>query len=154
LLVATRRLFSWNFEFRDDGRIVGQMQAGLSRERADLDLDDGTYSLYRDQVIGGDYIMDRGGRTFARASKPLWWRSNLDVTLRERSVALRRPFFLSRRFGVFERDRQVGSISPGVFMGGARIELPKAWPLADRIFLFWLCSLMWRRQPDWMIQIS
>ena len=43
---------------------------------------------------------------------------------------------------------------PGWLTGRAKIDLPPDWTLLDRVFLFWLCSLMWRRQPDWMIQIT
>jgi len=39
-------------------------------------------------------------------------------------------------------------------MGGAKIDLPHDWTVLDRAFLFWLCALMWRRMPDWMIQIT
>jgi hypothetical protein len=147
-------LFSWNFELLENGTTVGTVEASAWRETAQVDLAEGTYSFYRDQVFGGDYILDQHGTTLARATKPKWWKSDLDVELFKRSAKLRRPFFLSRRFGVFEHGRQVGSISPAAFTGRAKIDLPEDWTLIDRVFLFWLCSLMWRRQPDWMIQIS
>ena len=54
MLVAVRRLFSMNCQFREDGKVVGEMERSLWRETAELELDDGSYSLYRDQVIGGD----------------------------------------------------------------------------------------------------
>jgi len=154
LLVAVRRAFSWNFQLVENGTVAGQMEASLWRERAEVDLDDGRYSFYRDQVVGGDYLMDRKGQTLARASKPKWWRSNLDVELFKRSVKLRKPSIFMRRFGVFEGGRRVGTITSGAFTGRAKIDLPPDWTLVDRAFLFWLCSLMWRRQPDWMIQIT
>jgi hypothetical protein len=124
------------------------------RETAELDLDDGRYSFYRDQVIGGDYVIEHKGQILARASKPKWWRSNLDVELIQRSVKLRRPSILMRRFGVFEGGKRVGTIYPGWFTGRSEIDLPPDWTVLDRAFLFWLCSLMWRRQPDWMIQVG
>jgi hypothetical protein len=124
------------------------------RETAELDLDDGRYSFYRDQVIGGDYVIERKGQILARATKPKWWRSNLHVELFKRSVKLRRPSILRRRFAVFAGGRRVGIINPGWLTGRAKIDLRPDWTLLDRVFLFWLCSLMWRRQPDWMIQIT
>jgi len=155
LLVAVRPLFSPTYlQFREDDKRVGDMERSLWRETAELDLDDGRYSFYRDRVIGGDYVIEHKGQILARATKPKWWRSNLDVELFKRSVKLRRPFILSRRFGVFERDRQVGTIYPAWLTGRAKIDLPEDWTVLDRAFLFWLCSLMWKRQPDWMIQIT
>jgi hypothetical protein len=155
VLVAVRPLFSLTyFQFRENGKIVGEMERSLWRETAELDLDDGRYSFYRNQVIGGDYVLERKGQILARATKPSWWRSNLDVELFKRSVKLRRPSIFMRRFGVLEGGRQVGIIKPGWLTGRIKIDLPPDWTVLDRVFLFWLCSLMWRRQPDWMIQIT
>ena len=154
MLVAVRRLFSMNCQFREDGKVVAEMERSLWRETAELELDDGSYSLYRDQVIGGDYMLERKGQIIARASKTSWWRSDLDVELFKRSAKLRRPSIFTRRFAVFERGRQVGTIRPGWLTGNANIDVPPDWTLLDRVFLFWLCSLMWRRQPDWMLQIK
>jgi hypothetical protein len=155
LLVAVRPVFSVTyFQFREAGKVVGEMERSLWRETAELELDDGAYSFYRDQVIGGDYVLERKGQILARATRPSWWRSDLDVELFKRSVKLRRPSILRRRFGVFERGRRVGTINPAWLTGRAKIDLPPDWTLLDRVFLFWLCSLMWRRQPNWMLQIN
>ena len=155
MLVAVRPLFSVTyFQFREDGKVVGEMDRSLWRETAEVELNDGTYRFYRDQVIGGDYVFDHKGQILARASRPSWWRSNLDVELFKRSVKLRRPSIFRRRSAVFEGGRRVGVINPGWITGRAKIDLPADWTVLDRAFLFWLCSLMWRRQPDWMIQIT
>jgi hypothetical protein len=147
-------LFSWNFTFREDGHVVGEMEASRWRETAELDLDDGRYSFYRDQIIGGDYVIDHKGQTIARATRPSRWRSSLDVELFKRSVKLRRPSIFMRRFAVIDNGRRVGIISPGWTMRPAKIDLPRDWTVLDRAFLFWLCVLLWRRMPDWMIQIN
>ena len=153
MLVAVRSLFSWNFRFVEDGNVVGELEGSQWREIAELDLNDGRYSFYRDQVIGGDYVIDHKGRTLARASRPSRWRSHLDVELFKRSVKLRRPSIFMRRFAVIEHGRRVGTIYPSWFTSRGKIDLPPDWTALDRIFLWWLCSLMWRRQPDWMPQI-
>ena len=154
MLVAVRMLFSWNFQFRENGKIVGEMNRSLLREAAEVDLADGRYSFYRDQVIGGDYVIEHKGQILARATRPKWWRSNLDVELFKRSVKLRRPSIFMRRYGAFEGGRRVGTIHPAWLIGRGKIDLPSDWTVLDRVFLFWLCSLMWKRQPDWLIQIS
>jgi len=63
LLVAVRKVFSWNFQFLENGNVVGEMEASLWRETAELELDDGTYGFYRDQVIGGDYLLEHKGKS-------------------------------------------------------------------------------------------
>ena len=154
MLVAVRRLFSWNFQFVENGKVVGEMERSLWRETAELELDDGTYSFYRDQVIGGDYVLERKGQILARATRPKWWRSNLDVELFKRSVKLQRRSIFMRRFAAFEHGGRVGIIHPAWLTGRAKIDLPPDWTVLDRAFLFWLCSLMWRRQPQWIIQLT
>jgi hypothetical protein len=47
LLVAVRMLFSWNFQFRENGKIVGEMNRSLLCEAAEVDLDEGRYSFRR-----------------------------------------------------------------------------------------------------------
>ena len=133
--------------------MVGQLNGSWLRETAELDLGDESYSFYRDQIVGGDYVIDHHGQTLARATKLKWYRADLDVELFKRAVKLRRPFVFSRRFGVFEGNMRVGTIYPA-WLTGSRIDLPSDWTLLDRAFLFWLCTLMWRRQPDFLIQIS
>ena len=155
MLVAVRPLFSvTHLQFVDDGNVVGEMERSMWRETAELDLADGRYSFYRDQVIGGNYLIEHNGQILARASKPSWWRSNLDVELFKRSVKLRRPSMFRLRFAAFEGGRRIGIIHPGWISGRAKIDLPSDWTVLDRAFLFWLCSLMWKRMPDWMIQIG
>src|SRR5258706_1027524 len=89
------------------------MNRSLLRETAEVDLDDGPYSFYRDQVIGGDHVIEHKGQILARATKPKWWRSNLDVELFKRSVQLRRPSVFMRRFAL--RGRQAGrNDTPGL----------------------------------------
>jgi len=50
---------------------------------------------------------------------------------------------------LFDGDRQIGTISPhGFFTKRADIDLPGEWPLANRIFIFWLVFLMWKRESQ------
>ena len=154
MLEAVAQSFTTNLQFRQDGKVVGEMDRALVRETARVDLDDGTYSFYRDQVFAGDYILDGKGQTLARASKPMWWKADIDVELSRGSVKLRKTSIAFRRFAVLEGGNQIGMISPTLVSGGAKIDLPPDWPLVDRIFLFWLCSLMWKWQPDFIPQIK
>jgi hypothetical protein len=52
-----------------------------------------------------------------------------------------RPLFSVTSFSFVEDGKVVG-------------EMERSLLRVDRAFLFWLCSLMWRRQPDWLIQIT
>ena len=153
LLEVVPKTFSVNLDIREDGKAVGELERALVRETARLDLEDRSYSFYRDQLFGGDYILDHKGQSIARATKPMWWKADIDVELGKRSVKLRKTSLVLRRFAVIEDGRQVGTISP-TWLSGAKIDLPSDWMLAERIFLFWLCALMWTRQPDFIPQIK
>ena len=63
LLEACPVSFSINLHFREDGKDVGDMDRALVRESARVDLDDGSYSFYRDGLVDGDYLLDGQGRT-------------------------------------------------------------------------------------------
>ncbi len=55
----------------------------------------------------------------------------------------------NRRFGLFDRDKQIGGIYPlGLFSRRANIDLPTEWPLPTKAFLFWLALLMWKQEQS------
>jgi hypothetical protein len=81
-------------------------------------------------------VIEHKGQTLARATKPKWWRSNLDIELFKRSVKLPRPNILRRRFEVFEGGRQVESFTPGWITGRAKIDLPPDWVCSTALFSF------------------
>jgi hypothetical protein len=98
-------------------------------------------------LFSGDWIIERSGKAVARATKPSALQNRFEVALPNRMVVLRRLSLFTRRFGVFDGETQIGTISPqGIFTRRATVDLPADWPLAIRAFLFWLVFLMWKRQ--------
>jgi hypothetical protein len=95
-------------------------------------------TAFNDQVIGGNYVIECKRQILARATKPKWWRSNLDVELFKRRVKLRSANIFRRSFAVFEGGRRVGIIDLGWLTGRAKIDLPPDWTVLDRAFRFWL----------------
>ena len=141
--------FSTRFVLRDDGKLVGELDSSMWRESAQLELGEGSYLLYREGLWSGEFIMERNGQVVARAVKPSMWLYNFDVAFGSRTVALRRLSVWRRRFGVFESDKQAGSIYPvGMMTRRANVELPAGWPVVEKSFLFWLAFLMWKRQSQ------
>ena len=136
LLVAVRPLFSpTQFQFVENGKVVGDMERSLWRETAELDLDDGRYSFYRDQVIGGDYVLEHTRQIRTRASGPSWWRSNLG----RRSCSKRRPGCADRPSsdalrGVRRTGRRGAFVNPGWITGRAKTDLPRPGPFSTALF--------------------
>ena len=140
-------LFARNFRILVEQKLIGEVDASLWRERARLELQDGTYELFREGTFGGDFFLTRDGKVVARATKPSAFRSTFDVGINGQHVVLRKLSAFKRRFGVFQDGRQIGSIYPqGIITRRSTIDLPAEWPLSGRVFLFWLVYLMWKRQ--------
>ncbi len=141
-------LFCTNFRLQQDDRLVGEVDPSIWRDTARLELEDGSYELYRERFCAGDFLLEQDGRVIARASKPSVFKCRFEVELpNRRGVVLRKLSPWNRRFGLFDGENQIGSVYPlGLFARRTQIDLPSDWPLATRSFLFWLAFLMWKRQ--------
>ena len=139
-------VLSSNFRLEQESKLVGELDPSIWRCKATLELEDGTYTLYRESAFGGDYLMERNGNIVARAVKISMLRDKFAVQVGTRSLELKKISWKSRNFGLFDGDRQIGIIAPqGFFSKRSNIDLPQEWPLASRVFMFWLALLMWKR---------
>ena len=139
-------LFSTNFRLEQESQLVGELDPSIWRCKATLELEEGTYNLYREKFLGGDYLLERNGNIVARAVKLSVLREKYAIQVGNRTIELRKTGWASRKFGLFDGDRQIGTISPkGTFSKRAEIDLPVEWPLASRIFMFWLVLLVWKQ---------
>lgn len=142
-------MFSGNFRLEQENKLVGELDPSIWRCKATLELEDGTYSLYREKLLGGDYLLEHNGTIVARASKLSVFRDKFAVQVGNQLVELRKLRWTTRKFGLFDGDTQLGGIYPkGMFSKRANIDLPKEWPLANRVFMFWLAFLMWKRDSQ------
>jgi len=142
-------IFSTNFRLQQQNQLLGEIETSIWREKAQLELQDGTYQLYREALYSGDFMLEHNGKVVARASKPSALQNRFEVELPNRKLVLRKLSLWNRRFGLFEGEKQVGGIYPlGIFTRRSNIDLPPEWALAQRIFLFWLAFLIWKRQSQ------
>ncbi len=140
-------LFGMNFRLQQQNQLVGEVNNSSWRERARLELEEGSYELHRERFCAGDFLLERDGKVIARASKPSAFKCRFEVELPNRRVVLRKISPWRLRFGLFEGENQIGSVySLGWFTRRIQIDLPADWPLAIRSFLFWLVFLMLKRQ--------
>ncbi|MFN2637950.1 MAG: hypothetical protein ABR585_13070 [Gemmatimonadaceae bacterium] len=139
--------FSTTFRLQQQGKLFGELESSILTERGVAELEDGTYELYREGLFSGDYVLEKSGKAVARATKPSALQNRFELELPTGRFVLRRLSILNRRYGLFDGETQIGTIFPqGLFTRRASIDLPSAWPLATRMFVFWLVFLMWRRQ--------
>jgi len=140
-------LFSKNIRLQQKNELVGEVDVSVWREEARLELQEGTYELRREGFGSGDFLLEQDGKIVARATKPSIFQCSFEVDLPTRHVTLRKLSVWNRRFGLFEGERQIGSVYPqGIFTKRSSIDLPADWPLANRAFVFWLAFLVWKRQ--------
>ena len=142
-------IFSTNFRLEQDKKLVGELDPSAWRCKATLELEEGTYSLYREKLLGGDYLMERNGNVVARAAKVSILHNRFAVQVGTQTLELKKLGWASRKFGLFDGDRQIGIIYPqGYVTKRANIDLPEEWPLASRVFMFWLAFLNWKQQSQ------
>jgi hypothetical protein len=144
-----KNFFSTSFRLQQRNELLGEVDSSIWREKARLELEDGTYETYRESRWGGDFFLEHDGKIVARATKPSSLRNSFDVEVGGRSMVLRQLSIWTRRFGLFDGDKQIGGIYPqGIFTRRANIDLPSDLPLPTRVFLFWLVCLIWKRQSQ------
>jgi hypothetical protein len=140
-------IFSSNFRLQQNDNLLGEVEASIWRDRAVLEIGEGTYQLYREGQFSGDFVLEHNGNVVARARKPSLFRNQFEVELPNQLLLLRKLTPLSRRFGLFDGERQLGSVYPlGIFTRRSNIDLPSDWPLPIRAFVFWLAFIIWKRQ--------
>lgn len=147
LAAITTNIFPRNFRLEQENQLLGEFNASIWRDKARLELEDGTYELYREGQYKGDFVVERDGKIVARATKPSAFRGRFEVEVSGRRLVLRRPSAWYRRFSLFDGEKEIGTIQPiGLLRRRTNIDLPDDWPLATRVFLFWLAFIMWRRE--------
>ena len=139
--------FSSSIRIQQQNELVGEVQVSPWREKARLELQEGTYDLHREGFWSGDFLLEQDGKVLARATKSGVFQCNFEVDLPTRHVTLRKLSMWNRRFGLFDGEKQIGSVYPqGVFTKRSSIDLPADWPLSNRVFVFWLAFVIWKRE--------
>lgn len=140
-------ILSTNFRLQQQNQLLGEVDVSILREKARIELEDGTYELYRERQFSGDFVLEHNGKIVARATKPSALQNRFEVELPDRRLVLRKVSIWNRRFELFDGEKQIGSIYPlGIFTRRSNIDLPDDWPLAIRVFLFWLAFIIWKRR--------
>lgn len=139
-------IFNIKFLLRQQNQLLGEFDTSFWRFKGQLELEEGTYQLYREGWLSGDFLLELNGKVVARASKPSAFQNRFEVELPNRRVVLRKPSPYNRRVIVLDGEREIGSIYPlGVITRRTNIDLPGDWPLPIQVFLFWLVFTLWKR---------
>ena len=149
LEASPKHLLSNDYVLRSSGATLAVLDVSRWRERAEFELDGFTWTLVRERLFGGRFVLQRGADVVARATKPSVFRDRFEVEFGQVAFTLRKPTPFTRRFGVFEGERQVGEIAPASFFSRRVIvDLPSDWPPAVHVYVFWLVLLIWNREKN------
>jgi len=139
---------SWDFTAFDGSHAVADFDISSWREKAILTVQGDQYSVYREGMMTGDFILQSvAGQELARAEKPSAFRRCFVIRHAGSSYTLRATSM--RQLTLFDGSREIGSISPdGFFTRRATVDLPDALPLPVRMFITWLAIILWKRDSD------
>ena len=141
-----KHLFSWGFDLFVDGVFLTTMDMGWFHEGGFFSWQDTQYRLGREGFRSGEFFLEANGELTAHATKlsPFLRRFVIAVQSREMEFSAASPFV--RAFKLVEEGSIIGSIRPKhPFTRECSIDLPDDLSIPERVFIFWLAVLMWRR---------
>ena len=147
--IIPKAWYSWDFNVVSGDRTLATLDLSCWREKADVLIEDVTHRVFREGVMSGDFVLERGGQVLARATKPSAFRNAFIVTYHGKSYMLRRPSAWRRAFVLLDDERQIGSVSPdSAWTRQATADLPRDWPMPIKAFIIWLVIILWKRDAE------
>ncbi len=144
-----RSLFSNDYLIYDDSRLIGLIDVSGLREAAGFEVDGVHYQLAREGRFSGEFLLIADGAVLARASKPSALRSTFELQLGGRYFRLQKLSAWRSAFGLFEHGELIGAVQrEGWMTRRTRVDLPREWPAAAQIFVFWLGLVIWNREAS------
>lgn len=150
MLTATpRHWFSWDYTLTRDAHHLADLDISWWREKGTLTVDGQPYSVYRERLLSGRFILESNGAVLASAHKPSSLRRRLLIEHAGRQYELKPRDMFTRTFELREGSTVIGSLSAkGVFTRRMNVDLPETLPLAVRVFVTWLTVVLWKRDSD------
>ena len=137
--------FGWRFNLYLAEQLLGTLYMSWCKQRGRFVLNETKYSLSRERLWSGDFLLAAGQRILARATKQRSVRRFIvGVTGRELTLEAASPF--TGRFRLVEHGSVVGGVARDhLFARKCTLDFPEDMSVPVQIFLFWLVALMWRR---------
>jgi hypothetical protein len=147
LAIVPERWFSWDVSVIKSGRTLAALDLSTWRERAEIRIGDVTHHVFRERLMGGDFVIEAGGRELARAAKPSAFRNTFVVSYAGRDYTLRKASVWRREFELTDGERRIGTIAPeSRWTRRATADLPPDWPAPITAFVIWLVIILWKRE--------
>jgi hypothetical protein len=115
LRAVTRGIFSWDFTIFQEERAIADIDMSMWRESAALKVGGQVYSVYRESMLEGTFVLRPGDLILARAQKG--FTRTFDIDVAGRHMELKALSLWTREFGVFENNALVGRIGTSSWLG-------------------------------------
>lgn len=146
LLAKPSHIASRTFEIRDADRQIGRLCIGWFLDDGSITLRGQELRLRRRGLFSGSFEVASAGNVIATATKPSALRNRFEIEFGKVNVVLERAGLVSRSFLIRRGNAVLGRISPAHALSRrAAIDLPRDWPPALQLFLFWLVLIIWKR---------
>ena len=146
--IVPKAWYSWDFNVMSGDRTIAALDLSSWRERGEIMVGDVTHRVFRESALG-DFIIERGDRELARATKPSAFRHTFVVHYNGRDYTLLKPSIWRRAFALMDDDSQIGTVAPESLWGRrATADLPPDWPMPIKAFVIWLAIILWKRDAN------
>ncbi len=133
------RWYRWDHVILDGTREVTVLRLSAFRKNGKALIEDIEYQYGRERLLGGSYFVQSNAGFAAKAEKRSIFRDRYIVAFEERVYELRSTSFFKGTYGLFEKEKEVGTITrEGFFSTTTFLRLPEDVPIHVMIFLFWL----------------
>jgi hypothetical protein len=147
--IIPKAWYSWDFNVVGGERTLATLDLSCWREKAEILVEDVPHRVFREGVMSGDFVLERGDQVLARATKPSAFRNAFIVTYNGKSYMLRRASAWRRASVLLDEERQIGSVLPdSVWTRQATADLPRDWPMPIKAFIIWLVIILWKRDAE------
>src|SRR5262247_2582559 len=93
---------SWDFRVYDGTTEIASIDVSWGGTNGTLTVQGIDHRVYREGLIGGDFGIERGGATLARASKPSAFLNMFSLSYGGRQYTLRKRSIWTRAFDLLE----------------------------------------------------
>lgn len=149
LIATPKNWFSWDFSVLQDDQLITELDLSVWREKATYKIQGIEYKVSRENILGGNYILESLGNVIAKADKPSVLRRKFNISFLGVNYELSPKSILGSSFVLKKNDKEIGSIKRTYFLNRKTVvNLPDEIPIHVKSFMLWLVIIMWKRESN------
>ncbi|NCB39515.1 MAG: hypothetical protein EOM80_12185 [Erysipelotrichia bacterium] len=149
LTAVPKGFFSWDFTLLDADRPVAEVGLAFWPERGTLAVPGATFTVRREGLLSGAFLLESAGKVIARAQKPSVFKRRIEIEFDGDFYILETASYFGRAMRVKLGEQTIGSLQPqGFFSWRMDVDLPDGMPLPTCGFIFWLAVVLWKRDAE------